>query len=244
MIQIATWSSTTTMTTIDSDVSKKIQEDLDALAVPAEFGDLDPTAGPELLATQLEEWRKRACGVLDDLRTRLATCKDGLTLDERARIVSTVAQFDGEGTWVQDESRESARGTPTSSALASPPSRISLPNAFAPATLLPLETADYVLPERILSHSIRPIFQKNPHPGVNVATGRRLARPVGGSAGALDFYEGQEWKQHPGMLNTLLWCVRHIEVNTPPPVHAEYDNILVCRALRMRGCGTWLYRQS
>lgn len=76
----------------------------------------------------------------------------------------------------------------------------------------PYDTAEPTLLERILSHQLKPVFQKNPHPAVNTATGRRLARPAGGTDAVLDYYEGQDWKRHPGMLNVLSWCVRHTEV--------------------------------
>ena len=30
-----------------------------------------------------------------------------------------------------------------------------------------------------------------------------------------DYYEGQRWKEHPGVDKVVLWCVRAIEVVLP-----------------------------
>ena len=61
-------------------------------------------------------------------------------------------------------------------------------------------------------HNIRETFQSNPHPSINLSTGRKLQRPAGGSTASQDFYEGQEWKNHPGICFVILWCVEHIDV--------------------------------
>lgn len=65
---------------------------------------------------------------------------------------------------------------------------------------------------QVLSHNVKPVFQSNPHPSLNLTTGRRLTRPAGGPMASQDFYEGQSWKAHPGVSNVLSWCVRHTSV--------------------------------
>ncbi|KAJ3551934.1 hypothetical protein NM688_g4421 [Phlebia brevispora] len=159
------------------------EDTLKELEVPAEFAEYETTENADVIV-RLEEWRRKAYVVLDELRTQLAAKQDTLTLEERADVISTAAQFDGEGFWVLDTTTELAR---------------EILNTY--------NISDIILVERVLSHHIKPIFQKNPHPDVNPETGRKSTR----SAAQLDYYEGQEWKRYPGILNVLSWCVRHIE---------------------------------
>ena len=65
----------------------------------------------------------------------------------------------------------------------------------------------------VLTDKLRPIFKSSPHPHLSPQTGRKLARPAGGSMAMQDYYEGQLWKQHPGIANVVLWCVDALEVN-------------------------------
>jgi hypothetical protein len=73
------------------------------------------------------------------------------------------------------------------------------------------EPSLYLLEEILVKH-IKPIFRANPHPMLNVESGRKLPRTAGGYAAAQDAYEGQVWKEHPGIGNVLLWCVQRIDV--------------------------------
>ena len=98
------------MTTLRDNAPEYVQNLLNELAVPAEFGDANPETELELIA-QLDAWKTKAQTALTDLRTRLTARNDALSLDEQTRIVSTVAQYDGQGPWVMHESREVARGT-------------------------------------------------------------------------------------------------------------------------------------
>ncbi|KAH9938718.1 uncharacterized protein B0H18DRAFT_1081270 [Fomitopsis serialis] len=56
-----------------------------------------------------------------------------------------------------------------------------------------------------------PTFQASPHPMLNTATGRTLPRAAGGPDAVLDHFDGQTWKDRPGMIDLLAWCVRHCE---------------------------------
>jgi len=69
-----------------------------------------------------------------------------------------------------------------------------------------------LLLEEILMKYIKPIFQANPHPMLNLETSRKLPRAAGGYAAAQDAYEGQVWKTRPGIGNVLLWCVQRVDV--------------------------------
>ncbi|KAF8264301.1 hypothetical protein EI94DRAFT_1772709 [Lactarius quietus] len=67
--------------------------------------------------------------------------------------------------------------------------------------------------EEVFTKRIKPIFQANPHPMLNLETGRRLPRTAGGHAAAQDAYDSQIWKAHPGIGNVILWCVRRIDTD-------------------------------
>jgi len=41
-----------------------------------------------------------------------------------------------------------------------------------------------------------------------------------------DYYEGQRWKEHPGVDRVVLWCVRAIEVG-PPSYHVQLLRLLM-----------------
>jgi hypothetical protein len=65
---------------------------------------------------------------------------------------------------------------------------------------------------QILQHNVKPLFRSNPHPSINLETGRKLARPAGGPMASQDFYDSQTWKDYPGASNIVLWCVQNIPV--------------------------------
>lgn len=94
-----------------------------------------------------------------------------------------------------------------------------------------------ILLEDVLTKHIKPVFQANPHPMLNVETGRKLPRTAGGYGAAQDAYEGQAWKDRPGVINVLLWCVQRINVRprTLASVHAELHH---GRLNHMNACGT------
>ncbi|KAH9978272.1 hypothetical protein BGW80DRAFT_1202231 [Lactifluus volemus] len=74
------------------------------------------------------------------------------------------------------------------------------------------EPSLYLLEEILMKH-VKPIFQANPHPMLSVESGRKLPRTAGGYAAAQDAFEGQAWKEHPGIGNVLLWCVQRIDTD-------------------------------
>ena len=80
--------------------------------------------------------------------------------------------------------------------------------------LEPYADEDVSVVQTVLEQHLKPVFQKNLHPKVNASTGRVLARSAGGDAGFQDHYEGQVWKQRPGIANVLDWCIVHIKVGS------------------------------
>jgi len=67
---------------------------------------------------------------------------------------------------------------------------LSLPQISQPTT---------ALLRQILSKNLRTIFSSNPHPHLNIKTGKKLAHPAGGPNAVQDYYEEQAWKNYPGM---------------------------------------------
>ena len=67
---------------------------------------------------------------------------------------------------------------------------------------------------QILTYNVKPLFVSNPHPSLNLQSGRKLPRPAGGPMASQDFYEGQSWKNQPGTLNLVSWCVRNLRVRS------------------------------
>ncbi|KAH7097590.1 hypothetical protein BKA62DRAFT_623655 [Auriculariales sp. MPI-PUGE-AT-0066] len=62
----------------------------------------------------------------------------------------------------------------------------------------------------VLVDHVKPRFSPTPHPDLSLDTGRRLRRPAGGPAAAMDMFDGQLWKQELGTPATVLWCTAHV----------------------------------
>jgi hypothetical protein len=163
---------------------------LTALAVPQEFSRFDKLTDEQILA-QLTRWKNGVSTSLTNLRDLLATRQgiQSLTVDEQADIAASVAVFDGPGEWITHHT-----------------------SSLALSILDPL-TEPHIPPQvltRILTHHLKPAFAANPHPRLNLQTGRKLHRP----ADTQDAYEGQVWKTRIGTGNVLGWCLRNIEAST------------------------------
>ncbi|EIM85518.1 uncharacterized protein STEHIDRAFT_80936 [Stereum hirsutum FP-91666 SS1] len=72
-------------------------------------------------------------------------------------------------------------------------------------------TSHLALIETILSTRIKQLFRSNPHPSLNMGTGRKLPRPAGGPMASQDVYEDQVWKKEVGVARVIEWCVAGIE---------------------------------
>jgi hypothetical protein len=83
--------------------------------------------------------------------------------------------------------------------------------------LAPFADTPVALLEMILTHHVKSIFKFNPHPSLNLSTGRKLPENAGGLMGSQDYYEGQVWKRYPGASNLLSWCVHNIQVRLRRP---------------------------
>lgn len=91
-------------------IDDELHDTLKKLEVPAEFAEYHTTDDADVVV-HLEEWRRKAYGVLDDLRTRLAARQEALSTELCAEVVGAAAQFDGDDAWVLHTTKEVARGT-------------------------------------------------------------------------------------------------------------------------------------
>ncbi|KAJ7047754.1 hypothetical protein C8F04DRAFT_20951 [Mycena alexandri] len=159
---------------------------LAGLRVPSDFNRYNDIPERDVI-TRLDRWKEDALRTLKELQTRVVQERAELSLKQKADIVSTTSVFDCDAAWV----------TPDSGAVA----RDILHTFSEPP--LPLIV-------QILQHTLKPLFRSNPHPSINLETGRKLTRPAGGPMASQDFYDSQTWKESPGASNVLLWCVRNI----------------------------------
>jgi len=78
---------------------------------------------------------------------------------------------------------------------------------------------------------------------LNVETGRKLPRTAGGHVAAQDAYEEQVWKDRPGVINVLFWCVQRIDVR-PCTLASAHTELYHDRPKHMNACGTSSCLQS
>ncbi|EJD00972.1 uncharacterized protein FOMMEDRAFT_169184 [Fomitiporia mediterranea MF3/22] len=66
------------------------------------------------------------------------------------------------------------------------------------------------LVKSVLEFHVKPLFVTNPHPQLNISTGRSLHRIAGGPMASQDYYDEQTWKNHPSLSNLISWCISQI----------------------------------
>ncbi|CAL1702039.1 unnamed protein product [Somion occarium] len=162
---------------------------LNQLHIPSDLR--DPENGSQEDAARLEHWKRDAHTTLLQLQLKLRDSDTKTDDVERlAAVAYAVAAFYGEGLWSSETDRKLAKG---------------ILEHIAPSV---------PLLERVLSFYVKPVFQANPHPMLNPSSARKLPRTLGGPLAQQDYYEGQVWKSHPGIVNVILWCVSHMEGST------------------------------
>ncbi|KAF7330792.1 hypothetical protein MVEN_02418400 [Mycena venus] len=166
---------------------------LASLRVPSDFNRYGDISEHDVIA-RLDQWKEDALRTLKELQTRVQQEHATLSLKQQADIVAATTVFDSDDTWTTSVSQGLVQ---------------EILHEFSEPTL-PLVV-------QVLQHNVKPIFRSNPHPSINLETGRKLARPAGGPLASQDFYDSQTWKDHPGASNIVLWCVRNI------PSHAYED---------------------
>ncbi|KAJ7783393.1 hypothetical protein B0H14DRAFT_3893827 [Mycena olivaceomarginata] len=161
---------------------------LPSLRVPAEFNRYREIAEPDVIA-RLDHWKEDALRTLRELQTRVQQGTRCFDAEAPGRYCGPRQRC----------SRATMLGV--------------LPDSRGLAQEILHEYSEPPVPLviQVLQNNVKPIFRSNPHPSINLATGRKLARPAGGPAASQDFYDTQTWKDHPGAANIVLWCVRNIQ---------------------------------
>ncbi|KAF5361588.1 hypothetical protein D9757_011557 [Collybiopsis confluens] len=164
----------------------QLQSLLASLEIPSEYKSLDSNS-PDVI-TRLDSWKLASLRVLQDLKELLKIRQ--LTTAEKATVIARTACYDGQGSWIAPEVHSVVT---------------EILDDFSKPSLLVMN--------QLLETDVNPLFRSNPHPSLNLSTGRKLDRPAGGPMGSIDFYESQAWKAYPGAANLVFWCLRHIQTN-------------------------------
>lgn len=161
---------------------------LQSFQIPSDLARYENITDATIL-TRLNEWKRNAHHTLNEIRTLLRNlnASTDLSLQEQASVISVVAAFDGNDPWITPASRNSSRDI-----------------------LQQFSEPEDTLLIQILTYNVKPLFLSNPHPSLNIQSGRKLPRPAGGPLASQDFYEGQSWKDKVGTPNSVSWCVRNL----------------------------------
>ncbi|KIM83994.1 hypothetical protein PILCRDRAFT_68800, partial [Piloderma croceum F 1598] len=160
---------------------------LDPLKIPQDFARYERHVETEIIAS-LEQWKLKTDACLLEFRNLALREASQFSIQDQGSVISTIASFEGDGSWITSTSREIAK-----------------------EILALYPEPSVALIESILIHHVKPIFKSNPHPSLNLSTGRKLPETAGGPMGTQDYYEGQVWKRHPGVPNLVSWCVCNIQ---------------------------------
>lgn len=84
---------------------------LQPLKIPTEYSYYEKLADAEILS-RLEQWKGKTHACLSELQDWVAREGSQLSPREQARVISTVATFDGEGPWIAGGSQDISKGKP------------------------------------------------------------------------------------------------------------------------------------
>ncbi|KAF9268321.1 hypothetical protein L218DRAFT_608770 [Marasmius fiardii PR-910] len=170
--------------------SSPLSQKLQALRIPAQYAPHHENDTDISVTADLNAWKEEATRVLEELKDLIHEIKfTRLSNREQAEVVSATVPFEEESaSWTTSRSKLLAGDIMQN---------FSEPNIT-------------VVTEVLLQH-VKPVFQRNPHPSLNMSTGRKLQRPAGGFMGSQDFYESQDWKDNVRLPSLVYWCVRHMK---------------------------------
>ncbi|THH27721.1 hypothetical protein EUX98_g6464 [Antrodiella citrinella] len=160
---------------------------LQQLIIPPSFATTSDDGEQHIV--QHDTWLQDASSALEGLQQYL-TSQPTLSLEDDAQIVVGCAPFQV--------------GRPWASAIAS---------NVASNILQRYASPDVSLVRTILSNHVKPTFQGNPHPLVNMNTGRKLPTRLGGAMAQLDYLENQVWKEAVGVVDVISWCMSNMEAS-------------------------------
>jgi hypothetical protein len=82
---------------------------LDSLKVPQEFSRYERHVETEIIAS-LEQWKLKTDACILELRNLALREASQLSIQDQGFVISTIASFEGEGSWITSTSREIAKG--------------------------------------------------------------------------------------------------------------------------------------
>jgi len=82
---------------------------LDPLKVPQDFARYERHVETEIIAS-LEQWKLKTDACLSELRNLAVREASQFSIQDQGSVISTIASFEGEGSWITTTSREIARG--------------------------------------------------------------------------------------------------------------------------------------
>ena len=212
---------------------------LEELAIPTDFVCSEDLTGHATI-TNLETWKQKSITVLHEILDTVKLLEgDKVTLKIRGDVVFAVAPF-------------ASRHPPDAAADTEDEQEVLQPDPWLTAEAQALAdgrafyflscyfVSDRVFIElfsltqfshpsgdlatQVLTQNLKPIFKSSPHPHLHSETGRKLPTAAGGSMAMQDYYEGQRWKEYPGVDKVVLWCVRATEVVLPLTTSKSSDD--------------------
>ncbi|KAG8899686.1 hypothetical protein FRB99_006499 [Tulasnella sp. 403] len=191
-----------TAETLDPEVAATLRS-LDSLGdTTEELSQADIDEG--IRATQeLKAWQDKSLRDLQDLQTTLLSEPDkGWTCQELADFIKRSAPFDGDDGFIVQQTRAVAK-----ECLESIRSMIDNEATRSPRFLREVIST-------VLTSHLKPLFLANPHPRVNLDSGRKLYEHDGSRPSYQDYLDDQKWKTDgKGCWNTLAWCVTQLQVD-------------------------------
>ncbi|KAJ8086083.1 hypothetical protein PM082_004902 [Marasmius tenuissimus] len=189
-----------------------------ALKIPAEFASHHEDITDAPVIARLNAWKEDMTRSLEELKIMVQQGQSTrFSAAERAQIIVATAPFELEHAWTTEKARLQAAGI-----------------------LQDVYESDVAVLMEVLSQHVKPIFKTNPHPLLNMSTGRKLLRPAGGPMASQDFFETQTWKDDPAAPELVSWCVRHIKAQdysrlwhlVIPPIMIMLDDYQVLYKLK------------
>jgi len=82
---------------------------LDPLNIPQDFARYERHVETEIIAS-LEQWKLKTDACLSELRDFAVREASQFSIQHQGSVISTIASFEGEGSWITSSSREIAKG--------------------------------------------------------------------------------------------------------------------------------------
>jgi len=93
-------------------ISSQLPTLLSSLEIPQEYGERDISEAEAKVISKLDAWKENTSRVLDNLKDLVKQAKrEGLTSEESAHVIAATAPFDGQGPWIDSQTKTLADGT-------------------------------------------------------------------------------------------------------------------------------------